>query len=138
VLGYVKDIASVYARADVFAFPSFEEGSPLVTYEAMAHGAAMLVSPMGAGALVREGREGLVREPGDVAGWVDALRTLARDPDLRARLGRAGRERAQEFTWAAVAGRRREALLERFAGELMAAAGSAERGAAGARRSRPA
>ena len=41
-----SDVSQAYSSADVFAFPSLEEGSPLVTYEAMAHGLAMLVSPM--------------------------------------------------------------------------------------------
>jgi glycosyltransferase involved in cell wall biosynthesis len=124
-LGYVKDIASVYAQADVFAFPSLEEGSPLVTYEAMAHGLPVLVSPMGGGAVVRDDVDGFVREPHDIDGQIAALRALARDADLRARLGRSARARAADFTWAAVGRRRREALLERFAGELV------ETGAAG-------
>ena len=47
-LGYVDDIATVYAAADVFVFPSHEEGGPQVTYEAAGCGLALIVSPMGA------------------------------------------------------------------------------------------
>ena len=35
---YTSDISLAYREADFFAFPSLEEGSPLVTYEAMANG----------------------------------------------------------------------------------------------------
>jgi glycosyltransferase involved in cell wall biosynthesis len=40
---YTSDIAFAYREADFFAFPSLEEGSPLVTYEAMANGLPVLI-----------------------------------------------------------------------------------------------
>lgn len=113
-LGYVSDIGSVYAGADLFAFPSLEEGGPLVTYEAMACGLPTLVSPMGAGAVVRADRDGLVCEPVDHDGWVDALRRLAADRDLRRQLGDSGRQQVQQFTWEQVGARRRQAVLSRL------------------------
>lgn len=116
LLGHVTDVAPIYANADVFAFASFEEGSPLVVYEAMAHGLPVLASPMGAGAIVRPDVDGWVREPDDFDGWVEALRRLAADAPLRQRLGAAARQRVQEFTWHEVGRRRRRALLERLAG----------------------
>ncbi len=111
-LGFTKDVGSVYRSGRVLAFPSLEEGSPLVTYEAMSQGLAMLVSPMAAGGVVRDGKEGLVLPPGDREAWVEALRDLAAHPEKREALGRAARERAREFTWDKVGARRREALLE--------------------------
>ena len=113
-LGYTSDVGSVYRSGDVLAFPSLEEGSPLVTYEAMSQGLAMLVSPMAAGGVVRHGKEGLVMSPRDKDAWVEAFRDLAAHPEKREEMGRAARERAWEFTWDQVAARRREALLQRF------------------------
>jgi glycosyltransferase involved in cell wall biosynthesis len=52
-----KDLREIYRKADIFAFPSFEEGSPLVSYEAMAHGLPVILSPMGAGDIARDNNE---------------------------------------------------------------------------------
>lgn len=113
--GHVVDIAQAYADADIFAFPTLEEGSPLVIYQAMAQGLAILTSPMGSGGAVRDGVEGFVRDPYDRDAWIHELRRLASDPMLRARLGAAARARAQEFTWAKVGARRREMLMAALA-----------------------
>jgi glycosyltransferase involved in cell wall biosynthesis len=109
--GKVVNSARAYAQADVLALPTLEEGSPLVVYEAMAHGLAVLTSPMGASAVIRDGVDGLVRDPYDRDAWVSALRALASDPALRARLGAAARARVREFTWTEVGARRRDLLL---------------------------
>ncbi len=112
VLGFIRDIGTVFRSAQVMAFPSLEEGSPLVTYEAMSQGLAMLVSPMGSGGVVRHEKEGLVLDPHDHEAWVRALRRLAEDRPWREAMGRAAKERAKEFTWEKVARRRREAVLQ--------------------------
>jgi glycosyltransferase involved in cell wall biosynthesis len=112
VCGHVPRIAEAYADADVFAFPTLEEGGPLVVIEAMARGLAIVTSPMGAGEVLRDGVDGLVRDPWDRDAWVDALRRLAGDPELRARLGSSARDRAQSYTWERVGARRRALLLE--------------------------
>src|SRR5437660_678809 len=52
--GQVTTISSAYAAADVFVFPTLEEGSPLVVMEAMAQGLPVLTSPMGAGEILRD------------------------------------------------------------------------------------
>jgi glycosyltransferase involved in cell wall biosynthesis len=113
-LPYVSDVSSVYRQADIFAFPSLEEGGPLVTYEAMAHGLAVVVSPMGAGAVLRDGIDGMILPAHDTDAWADALRRLAASPDLRSRLGASARARAAEFTWEKVAARRADSLLQRL------------------------
>ncbi|MEZ5964496.1 MAG: glycosyltransferase family 4 protein [Planctomycetota bacterium] len=114
VLGHVSDVNTALAQADAFVFPTLEEGSPLVVYEAMAHGLAILTTPMGGGEIVRDDREGLVRQPYDRDAWVDGLRRLARDVDLGTRLGAAARARADDYTWEKVGSRRRAQLLAAF------------------------
>jgi glycosyltransferase involved in cell wall biosynthesis len=111
-LGYVRDVASVYAAADVFLLPTHEEGSPQVGYEAAGCGLASVVSPMGAVPIVRHGSEGFILDPYDTDAWAGALRTLAQDRDLCRRFGASAAERAKEYTWQKVGAR----LYEQFAG----------------------
>lgn len=106
------DINEAYRQADVFIFPTHEEGSPLVSYEALAWGLPCLVSPMGAGGVIRDGVEGFVMDPYDVELWAENIRRIANDRYLRETMGEAARQRAQEFTWDRVGARRRAQLLE--------------------------
>ncbi|MGE3109789.1 MAG: glycosyltransferase family 4 protein [Phycisphaerales bacterium] len=114
VAPFSGDVGRAYRSADVFAFPSLEEGGPLVVYEAMGHGLASLVSPMGAGRGVRDGVEGMVMDPYAVDEWAAALSRMERDEELRKEMGRVGRERAMEFTWERVGAQRREEVVKRL------------------------
>lgn len=87
------------AWADVFTLPSRyrNEGQPLVVLEALAAGLAIVSTRhRGIPDTVREGREALLIEPGDVEALAAALVRLAADPDLRARLGAAARARYED------------------------------------------
>lgn len=108
------DYSSAYREADFFAFPSLEEGSPLVIYEAMGHGLPILASPMGGGGIVRDGIDGIILPPYDTDAWVEGLRKLSNSPDLRAQMGAAARQRALELTWPQVAARRGEQILQKM------------------------
>jgi glycosyltransferase involved in cell wall biosynthesis len=112
VLGDVVHMGAVYRSCDFIAFPTLEEGSPLVTYEAMGHGLPILTSPIGAGEIVRHEREGIVCDPYDCEALIAGLRRLAEDRELRETLGQSGRRRADEFTWDKVGARRRQAFRE--------------------------
>lgn len=112
---WIDDMAGYYADCDVYVLASHEEGSPIATYQAMAAGLPCLVSPAGAGGVVRDGIDGFVLDPFDLDGWAQALQRLASDPALRRELGANGRERARAFTWERVAARRWAALSERLA-----------------------
>jgi len=114
---YTSDLAPLYGGADVFVLPSFEEGSPLVGYLALAAGLPCLMTPASAGWVVREGVEGLIADPGDTNAWVELLRRAAGDADLRARLGANALERSREYTWDKVMARRCAALLQRLDGQ---------------------
>jgi glycosyltransferase involved in cell wall biosynthesis len=111
-LPFRDQVGPVFRSADVFVFPSLEEGSPLVVYEALGAGLPVVVSPMAAGDVVRDGVEGFVVDPLDHDAWVEALRNLANDPGLRARMGRRARERAEGYTWDKVARRRLSMLRD--------------------------
>jgi glycosyltransferase involved in cell wall biosynthesis len=110
---FTPDVSCLYAGASVFAFPSFEEGSPLVTYEAMAHGLPILTSPMGSAGVVRHGMDGFILLPDDDDAWIEALRTLAHRAGERTRLGTSARKQVREYTWEKVSARRAAQIIER-------------------------
>ena len=98
LIGYVADPVAVYRQADVFAFPTIEEGSALVTYEALACGLPVVTTP-NAGSVVRDGVEGFIVPIRDAEALAAALERLRADERLRREMGRAARARAEEFTW---------------------------------------
>ena len=81
-------------RAGIVVNPSYGEGMPNAVLEAMACGAALILSDIPAHReLAREGEEALFCAPRDAASLAAALQRLAEDPDLRRRLGERARER---------------------------------------------
>jgi glycosyltransferase involved in cell wall biosynthesis len=100
VQGFVPDPAVLMRESDVLVFPSIEEGSALVTYEAQACGCVPVVSEA-AGARVRDGVDGLVHAPRDVTTLTEQLRCVSRDRDLLARLRAATLVSSRELTWSA-------------------------------------
>lgn len=96
-----EEVAALYRDADVFVLPSMREPYGTVYAEAMAAGLPVVGWRAGnLPYLARHRQEGLLVEPGDVAGLASALRSLAEDEELRTRLGAAGLRRAEAFpTW---------------------------------------
>jgi alpha-maltose-1-phosphate synthase len=92
------DIRVAYRQADVFVFPSLVEGFGMVTLEAMGSGLPVIVTD-GSKAVVRDGVDGFVLEPGDDDALAQSMNRLADDAALRAKLGRNARELAQQCTW---------------------------------------
>jgi glycosyltransferase involved in cell wall biosynthesis len=112
LVGHVPDPVALFQSASAFVFPSVEEGSALVTYEAMACGLPVVVTP-NAGSVVRDGIDGFVVPAGDVEALKDRLLQLHSDPKLRIEMGASARRRAEEFTWEAY-GRRLVASYQRL------------------------
>ena len=99
-IGRVTDPAlrALYKGADVFAFPSRHEGFGIPVLEAMAQETAVVAADIPA---VREITAGAARllPPDEIGAWVEALDGLLHDDEERARLGAAGHERAQQYSW---------------------------------------
>ncbi len=119
-VGHTLDVGAIYRSGDVFVVPALEEGGPLVTYEAMGCGLPVIASPMGSGP-ARDGVDGFIVAPHDIDGWVDAIRQMYADTEMRKRMGRAASQRAASFTWQKVGAQRRKALTAALAGQLVAA-----------------
>ncbi len=100
------ELVEVMGSAEVACVPSLYEGFSLPTAELMACETPLVVSRAGAIPEV-VGPDGGCADlvtPGDVGELELALAALLDDPERRARMGRAGRERVSElFGWRAVA-----------------------------------
>jgi glycosyltransferase involved in cell wall biosynthesis len=93
--GSVPDARAVYGAFDLVVHPSDAEGLPNAVLEAAAAGRPIVATAAGGtGEIVTDGETGLLVPIGDSAALGAAIIRLARDPDLRARLGAAARERA--------------------------------------------
>lgn len=96
-VGPMEDVPGVLRRLDVFVLPSFSESSPLAVLEAMATGLPVVASRVGGvGEIVRDGVDGILCEPGDVAQFSRAIVDLVRDPARGQTLGASARARAEE------------------------------------------
>ncbi|MBA3402367.1 MAG: glycosyltransferase family 4 protein [Actinobacteria bacterium] len=104
-VGYVPPsmLGPYYERAAVIACPSHREGYGVAAREAMAYGRPVVAAAVGGLVdAVEDGVTGLLVPPRDPGALRAALERLLEDPELRRRLGEAGREKAHaELSWEA-------------------------------------
>ncbi len=96
-LGDCRDMPRRLSDAHVVCLPTYyREGVPKVLLEACAAARAIVTTDIpGCRDVVRAGENGLLVPPQDVAALAAAIRQLLEDPELRARMGMAGRARAE-------------------------------------------
>jgi glycosyltransferase involved in cell wall biosynthesis len=103
--GYLRgdDLATAFASADLFAFPSDTETFGQVLQEAMASGLPLVAARAGGAIdLVREGQTGFTFTPGDATDMREKLCALIANPALRRTMSDNGRAFAEQRTWSAV------------------------------------
>jgi glycosyltransferase involved in cell wall biosynthesis len=90
----------LFRNADVFVFPSADEGHPYAILEAMSAGLPIVSTNIACiPETVEDGKSGFLTEPGDVDGLVDRVGRLLRDGALRGRMGTEARKRfLEEYT----------------------------------------
>jgi glycosyltransferase involved in cell wall biosynthesis len=92
-LGWVRDLAALYASFDVVALSSRNEGTPVMLIEAMAAGLPVVATDVGGvGDIVESGVNGLLVQAGNPDALARALIEMAGDPERRRQMGRAGRQ----------------------------------------------
>lgn len=140
-VGRRADVPRILRQVDLLALTSRHEGCPNIILEAMAAKLPVITTPAGdAARLVVDSQTGFVTPFDDPAALAEKIVTLSESPELRRRLGEAGRSRVErEFgfpqfsarlfeTYAAMArqrGKRRlAALLESLPGSAEGASAS--------------
>jgi glycosyltransferase involved in cell wall biosynthesis len=109
-------LATHYASADVFLFPSETETFGNVTLEAMASGLAVVAYDYAAAKMhIRHGETGVLVPYGDSQGFVEAAARLACEPHALHKIRRQAREYATALSW--------QRVVERFATLLTGALG---------------
>lgn len=94
---YGPDKAALFARADVFVFPSHREAFGLVAAEAMSAGLPVVAAKVGSlPEMVEEGENGFLVDVGDDAALAERIGRLLSDPELRQSMGRAGYARYRD------------------------------------------
>ena len=83
LLGFRTDISELCCCADMFVFPSRQEGLPVALMEAMASGLPCVVSDIrGNTDLIDDGKGGFLCKPNDVNGFAQKIKMLLSDRDL--------------------------------------------------------
>lgn len=94
----------IYASAWVLALPSLKEGWGIVVMEAATHGvpAVAYADAGGVAESIVDGQTGVLVS-GDETDFARALDSVLESEVARTQMGRAARDRAEQFTWAATA-----------------------------------
>ncbi len=97
--GWMEEAATrtLCAEADILVLPSHHEGLAMAVLEGLAHGLAVVTTPVGAhDEAIDDGVSGIFVPVGDPAALAAALAAIVADPERRARLGSGARARFVE------------------------------------------
>ena len=84
-------------ESDVFFLPSYTEGMPMSVLDAMGYGLPIVASNVGGiPRLVHEGENGFMREPGDTAGFAEAIIQIMTSDAMRINMGKQSMEIVKE------------------------------------------
>lgn len=93
-MGYHRDVAPFYRFFDAFLLLSANEGTPVSAIESLAARRPVVATRVGGlPDVIEDGVHGFLVPPEDTESAAAALARLAADPELRNRMGAAGRER---------------------------------------------
>jgi glycosyltransferase involved in cell wall biosynthesis len=96
--GFVPDPIKLYNSATVFVLPSVEEGSAKVTYEAMACGIPVIITP-NAGSLARDGKDGFIVPIRQVEPLMEKILYFYNNREAAVEMGREARRHIEIYTW---------------------------------------
>lgn len=97
-LGFVPDPVAAYNSATVFVFPSVDEGSAKVTYEAMACGLPVIVTA-NAGSLAVDGEDGYIVPIRSSEALMEKLLYFYENREAARAMGATARRHIEAYTW---------------------------------------
>jgi len=99
-LGAIPNAARFLSAFDLFCMPSYQEGMPNVLMEACVAELPVVATEVGdASKIIEHGVNGFLVPPNDIEALSDRIHQLLVSPELRALMGKAGREKMQrEFS----------------------------------------
>ncbi len=98
LLGWRRDIPEIMHSIDLLVLTSLWEGLPRVLPQAMASGVPVVATNVnGAPEAIRNGLNGYLLAPGDIAGMAQKIVYLINNPEEALKMGRKGRELVAEF-----------------------------------------
>lgn len=97
---YGEEKQKIFEKTDIFVHPTFNDCLPLVLLEAMQYSLPIVSTPEGAiPDVIEDGVGGFLVPQKDAVALADKLEVLIKDPDLRQKMGSAGRARYEaQFT----------------------------------------
>jgi glycosyltransferase involved in cell wall biosynthesis len=96
--GHRCDVPNLLPAFDLFVQPSLHEGMPNTVLEAMAAGLPVVATAVGGTPdVVVDGVTGFLTAPYDPGGLAEAITNLLHKPDLRRRMGQAGKEHVEQY-----------------------------------------
>ena len=98
ILGQQEAVENLLPLADVMLLTSESESFSLATLEAMSCGVPTVTTKVGGlGEVVAGGQSGFVDEVGDIESMSKHVLAILEDEELAAKMGQAGRDRAEEL-----------------------------------------
>ena len=98
-LGYRNDVVDICSQVDVYVMPSFREGLPVSSLEAMYCGLPLLTSNIRGLVDVNKDREnGFLFSPSDVDGFAKGIKAMKNAPEMRREMGLRNRCEVLPFT----------------------------------------
>ncbi len=97
-LGYTRKITQYFEAADIFVFPSLQEGLPIALMETMSFGLPVVASDIrGTNDLICDGDGGFLLGKYDSDGFAEKIRVLLEDPELAEKFSKRNQLVAKDF-----------------------------------------
>jgi glycosyltransferase involved in cell wall biosynthesis len=95
---FSPNLNDYYKKSDIFIFPSIEEGSALVNYEAMASGLP-IITTFNSGSVARDGKDGFIIPIRDVNSLKKKIKYFYNNPQEIKKMGKSARKQVENYTW---------------------------------------
>lgn len=97
-LGYRMDVVNIFSKSDVFVMPSFREGLPVASLEAMYCGLPLVTSNIrGLVDVMEDGVTGYMYNPDDIDGFAEGIIKLKNNKNLRSEISKENKKRVELY-----------------------------------------